>query len=197
LVIRVLRAPSGSSLGSLDGGGGRACEVGGGNHKDPLGLCGFLERVQGEWNDSASPSVSFLDISPAKAGREFRAPSGSSLTQWGRCRACEAEGAERSLSAHPRRTYGVSRLCIRNETSSRRGSRSTRQVLHGARLQPGEGSPRQSTAWLSSLRGSQSDTVQRVTRNHHATAAMYPSGVPSNGGDGHHVQHGELPIVVC
>jgi hypothetical protein len=58
---------------------GRACEVGGGNHKDPRGLCGFLERVQGEWNDSASPSVSFLDISPAKAGREFRARSGSSL----------------------------------------------------------------------------------------------------------------------
>jgi hypothetical protein len=27
------------------------------------------------------PSVSFLDISPAKAGREFRTPSGSSLTQ--------------------------------------------------------------------------------------------------------------------
>jgi hypothetical protein len=43
LVIRVLRAPSGSSLGSLDGGGGRACEVGGGNHKDPLGL--------GDWSN--------------------------------------------------------------------------------------------------------------------------------------------------
>jgi hypothetical protein len=37
------------------------------------------QRVRGEWNDSASPSVSFLDISPAKAGREFRARSGSSL----------------------------------------------------------------------------------------------------------------------
>jgi hypothetical protein len=29
----------GSALGSLDGGGGRACEVGGGNHNDPLWLC--------------------------------------------------------------------------------------------------------------------------------------------------------------
>ncbi|MCL1588024.1 MAG: hypothetical protein M3092_06365, partial [Actinomycetia bacterium] len=37
------------------------------------------ERVRSEWYDSASPSVSFLDISPAKAGGEFRASSGSSL----------------------------------------------------------------------------------------------------------------------
>jgi hypothetical protein len=52
------------------------------------------QRVRGEWNDSASPSVSFLDISPAKAGREFRAPSGSSLgsLDGGGGRACEVGG---------------------------------------------------------------------------------------------------------
>jgi hypothetical protein len=91
---------AGSSLGSLDGlkeapsvsfldispsklrENGRACEVGGGNHKDPRGLVRFKQRVRGEWNDAASPSVSFLDISPAKAGREFRAPSGAVPRFW-------------------------------------------------------------------------------------------------------------------
>ena len=31
-----------------------------------------MSQVQAQWYDSVSPSVSFLDISPAKAGREFQ-----------------------------------------------------------------------------------------------------------------------------
>jgi hypothetical protein len=44
----------------------RACEVGGGDHEDPLGLR-VQSRGRGEWYDPVSPFVSFLDISPAKA----------------------------------------------------------------------------------------------------------------------------------
>jgi hypothetical protein len=62
-----------------------------------------------------------------------------------------------------RRTYDVSRLCIRSETSRRRGSPSTLRVVHGACLQPGSVPHRQSTAWLSSLCRSASHTAQRAT----------------------------------
>jgi hypothetical protein len=80
-LFRVLSTPSGrsgSSLGSLDGGGSRAQRGRRGKPQGSRWVVRLKQRVRGEWNDSGPPSVSFLDISPSKL-REKKKPASLAL----------------------------------------------------------------------------------------------------------------------
>jgi len=91
---------SGSSLGSLDGGGAELARRRG-RPQGSTHLAGFKAQVRAQWCDLVSPSVSFLDISPAKAGGDIGAEPRlvPSSRFWllphavGMSRACEAEGS--------------------------------------------------------------------------------------------------------
>jgi len=104
-----------SSLGSLDGGGGRACEVGGGNHNDPLALWIVLRQtLEASGTTRFSPSVSYLDISPAKAGGEvgnglYFSSLGS--LDGGGGRACEVGGGNHADSSLGSLDGGGGRAC--------------------------------------------------------------------------------------
>jgi hypothetical protein len=123
LLIGVLSSPSGAVTSVLvppsalwTGEGWPSLRGRRGKPQGSTWLVRFKQRVQGERNDSASPSVSFLDISPAKAGRESRAPwcrhlgSGSSLTQWGTPVPSLRGGGGRTIPIRASSSYFVSPL---------------------------------------------------------------------------------------